>query len=130
MDFFGIASPSKQMAWVGKMLVEGLSNSIEDNGDEAVKAAENMSSNINDVMNGLAKDMQTAIPTQFNAEVQAQATGNLVNGLVSGLSSVMGSQNVSQQPIVLQVVLDSKTIAQSIFDPLRSVAVQRGVALG
>ena len=39
LDFFGIHSPSKEMAWVGSMLVKGLSGSIEDNGDEAVKAA-------------------------------------------------------------------------------------------
>ena len=73
--------------------------------------------------------MQTALPTSFDAEVQAQTTSNLVNGLVSGLSSVMGG-GVSAQPVILQVNLDSKTIAQTIFDPLRSVAVQRGVSYG
>ena len=39
-NFFGIHSPSREMAWVGEMLVKGLSGSIEENGDEAVKAAE------------------------------------------------------------------------------------------
>lgn len=53
-DFFGIHSPSDEMAWIGEMLVKGLSGSIEDNGGEAVKAAEAMSSDINDVMHGLA----------------------------------------------------------------------------
>ncbi len=37
-DFFGIHSPSKEMAWVGEMLVKGLAGSIDDNGDEAVKS--------------------------------------------------------------------------------------------
>lgn len=41
-DYFGIHSPSKEMAWVGEMLVKGLAGSIDDNGDEAVKAAEGM----------------------------------------------------------------------------------------
>ena len=38
------------MGWVGEMLVKGLAGSIQDNGDEAVKAAEMMSEDINDVM--------------------------------------------------------------------------------
>ena len=38
-SFFGINSPSREMAWVGEMLVEGLAGSIEDNGGQAVKAA-------------------------------------------------------------------------------------------
>lgn len=66
LDFFGIHSPSKEMAWVGKMLVKGLSGSIEENGDEAVKAAEAMSEDIDDVMQDLAKDMTTALPTDFD----------------------------------------------------------------
>ena len=39
------------------MLVKGLAGSIQDNGDEAVKAAEMMSEDINDVMTNLASDM-------------------------------------------------------------------------
>ncbi len=66
LDFFGIHSPSKEMAWVGQMLVKGLSGSIEDNGDEAVKAAEAMSEDIDGVMQDLAKDMATALPTDFD----------------------------------------------------------------
>ena len=45
-DFFGIHSPSKEMAWVGEMLVKGLAGSIDDNGNEAVKAAEGMAEDI------------------------------------------------------------------------------------
>lgn len=56
------------MAWVGEMLVEGLAGSIEDNGDDAVKAAEAMSEDINDVMHELAKDMETALPTDFSVD--------------------------------------------------------------
>ena len=52
----------------------------------------------------------------------------MVNGIVSGLSAVMGSGNT--QPITLQVNMDGKTIAQTIFDPLKEVSRQRGVALG
>ena len=94
-DFFGIHSPSDEMAWVGEMLVKGLSGSIEDNGDEAVKAAEAMSEDINDVMHGLAKDMETALPTDFNVDgsingAMAGAAGGVIG---SGLQLVLNITN-------------------------------------
>ena len=78
-DFFGIHSPSDEMAWVGEMLVKGLAGSIDRNGGEAVKAAEAMSADINDVMHGLAADMSTALPTSFS--VDGSVTANRVNGI-------------------------------------------------
>jgi len=78
-DFFGIASPSKEMGWIGEMLVDGLAGSIKDNGKDAVKAAEGMSADITDVMHGLAEDMETALPTDFNVDgnVHSTVTGGL-----------------------------------------------------
>ena len=94
-DFFGIHSPSDEMAWVGEMLVKGLSGSIDANGGEAVKAAEAMSEDINDVMHGLAKDMETALPTDFNVDgsvsgAMASATGGVIG---SGLQLVLNITN-------------------------------------
>ena len=80
-DFFGIHSPSKEMAWVGEMLVKGLAGSIDKNGDMAVRAAEGMSSDVSCVMNSLADDMKTALPTDFSID------GN-VKGLVDNSNSV------------------------------------------
>lgn len=95
-DFFGIHSPSKEMAWVGEMLVKGLAGSIDKNGDMAVRAAEGMSSDVSSVMNSLADDMKTALPTDFSI-------GGNVKGLVdnsnsaafgkSGLSLVLNIAN-------------------------------------
>ena len=79
-DFFGIHSPSKEMAWVGEMLVKGLSGSIEDNGDEAVKAAEGMADDINGVMGDLAHDMQTALPTDFDLSGSVRTAVDGVTG--------------------------------------------------
>ena len=83
-DFFGIHSPSKEMAWVGEMLVKGLSGSIEDNGDEAVKAAEGMADDINGVMGDLAHDMQTALPTDFDVSGSFRSA---VDGVVGKAAS-------------------------------------------
>lgn len=41
-DFFGIASPSKKMAWAGSMLVEGMAGAIEADGSKAVSAIDGM----------------------------------------------------------------------------------------
>lgn len=84
LGFFGINSPSKEMAWVGEMLVEGLAGSIEDNGGQAVKAAEGMSKDINGVMQDLAKDMTTALPTDFSAK------GSMENAMTSAVSGGAG----------------------------------------
>lgn len=90
-DFFGIHSPSDEMAWIGEMLVKGLSGSIDANGGEAVKAAEAMSADINDVMHGLAKDMETALPTDFNVDGNVHGT---VNGGIADSAKVSGLQLV------------------------------------
>lgn len=95
-DFFGIHSPSREMEWIGEMLVKGLSGSIEDNGDEAVKAAESMSSDINDVMHDLAKDMETALPTNFDV---AGSVKSSVEADTSGAAKAGG--------FVLQLAIDT-----------------------
>src|SRR5699024_5173176 len=95
-SFFGINSPSKEMAWVGEMLVKGLAGSIEDNGGQAVNAAKAMSKDIDGVMNELAEGMQTALPTDFSvgsnfgkaaASAMAGATGT------SGFAIVLNITN-------------------------------------
>ena len=45
-DFFQISSPSKEMAWLGKMLTEGLAQGIDDNASAAITAAEDMAAGV------------------------------------------------------------------------------------
>ena len=92
LSFFGINSPSKEMAWVGEMLVEGLAGSIENNGGQAVKAAEGMSKDINGVMQDLAKDMTTALPSDFS-----------VKGSVESAMSSAASAGAGKSGFVLQL---------------------------
>ena len=95
-DFFGIRSPSREMGWIGEMLVEGLAGSIKDNGKDAVKAAEGMSADITDVMHGLAEDMETAIPTDFTVD------GNIA-------ASAKAATAGANAPTGLQLVLNIAT---------------------
>lgn len=94
-DFFGIHSPSKEMAWVGEMLVKGLAGSIDKNGDMAVRAAEGMSSDVSSVINSLADDMKTAFPTDFSIDGNVKNSVNTqgLNSGVGGLSLVLNIAN-------------------------------------
>lgn len=116
-DFFGIHSPSDEMAWIGEMLVKGLSGSIDANGGEAVKAAEAMSADINDVMHGLAKDMETALPTDFNVD------GN-VHGTVSG--GIADSAKVSGLQLVLNITNFNNYTSEDIHQLTNEIMVTAG----
>ena len=116
-DFFGIHSPSDEMAWIGEMLVKGLSGSIDANGGEAVKAAEGMSADINDVMHGLAKDMETALPTDFNVD------GN-VHGTVSG--GITDSAKVSCLQLVLNITNFNNYTNEDIHQLTNEIMVTAG----
>ena len=119
-DFFGIASPSKEMGWVGEMLVEGLAGAINDNGKDAVKAAEGMSKDINDVMHGLADEMTTALPTEFN-----------VNGTVNRNDTVSGMGWNGGAPITIQQMIvrseeDIRKISQELYNLIQSGSRAQG----
>ncbi len=116
-DFFGIHSPSDEMAWIGEMLVKGLSGSIDANGGEAVKAAEAMSADINDVMHGLAKDMETALPTDFNVD------GN-IHGTVSG--GIADSAKVSGLQLVLNITNFNNYTNEDIHQLTNEIMVTAG----
>lgn len=120
-DFFGIHSPSREMAWVGEMLVKGLAGSIDDNGDEAVKAAEGMAADIDGVMNDLAHDMQTALPTDFDV------TGNVK-------SAMDGASGFSGFTIALNIATfnnysseDIRQLTNEVMETANQFAMRKGV---
>ena len=104
------------MAWVGEMLVKGLAGSIDDNGDEAVKAAEGMADDINGVMGDLAHDMQTALPTNFN-----------VGGSISGaMSSAAGGKVQSGLQLVLNITNFNNYSSEDIQQLTNEIMVTAG----
>lgn len=119
-DFFGIASPSKEMGWVGEMLVEGLAGAINANGKDAVAAAEGMSKDINDVMHGLADEMTTALPTDFS-----------VNGTVNRNDTISGAGFGSGALITIQQMIvrseeDIRKISQELYNLIQSGSRAQG----
>jgi hypothetical protein len=119
-DFFGIHSPSDEMAWIGEMLVEGLAGAINTSGKDAVAAAEGMSQDINDVMQSLADDMTTALPTDFNVN----GTVNR-NDTVSGMGTGYGALITIQQMIVRSEE-DIRKISQELYNLIQSGSRAQG----
>ncbi|AIG64762.1 tail protein (plasmid) [Corynebacterium atypicum] len=69
--FFGIHSPSRKMAWAGRMLVEGLAGSIRTDGNKAVTAATGLA---RDTMNAFANlEDGLAVPIETVADLQVPA---------------------------------------------------------
>ena len=119
--FFGIHSPSTEMAWVGEMLVEGLAGSIEDNGGEAVKAAEDLSEGISDVMNGLAGDMKASIPTDFHLDADAS-----VRSVTDGMAGAAGrdmfgfASLITIQQMIVRSEDDIRKISQELYNLIQT----------
>lgn len=106
----GIHSPAKKWAVLGDYMAQGIGVGFTQR------------------MDSVSREITASIPSVDALTARERASAGMVNGIVSGLSAVMGSGNT--QPITLQVNMDGKTIAQTIFDPLKDVSKQRGVALG
>lgn len=101
-DFFGIHSPSREMAWVGEMLVKGLAGSIDDNGGQAVSAAEEMAGGVLDAFNDLSAGLDDAFSNGYgisvdtssavsNAEKMAEDINGVFRNLSADLTSVLPS---------------------------------------
>ena len=93
-DFFGIASPSKEMGWVGQMLLMVLQAPLSDNGRDAVKAAgawcRHQRCNAR-----TSKDMETALPTDFHVDgdIGGAITSAASGAVTSGLQLVLNITN-------------------------------------
>lgn len=122
-SFFGINSPSKEMAWVGEMLVKGLAGSIDDKGDKAVKAAEGMAKDIDGVMTDLAHDMQTALPTDFDVSGNIRSSvGGITGGTASGLSLILNITNFNNYSTE-----DIRQLTNEVMETASQFAMRKGV---
>lgn len=117
--FFGIHSPSTEMAWVGEMLVEGLAGSIEDNGNDAVRAAEGLSEGISDVMNSLAQDMKTSLPTDFHLDADSSIRST-ANGAMAGMTGWGFASLITIQQMIVRSEDDIRKISQELYNLIQT----------
>ena len=78
-SFFGIASPSKEMAWIGEMMSKGLARGIEDSAKEAIEAATSLS---DDLMNAFDPTMD--ISQNMDLGASESVSGGLYGGTNMG----------------------------------------------
>lgn len=115
LDFFGIASPSKEMAWVGEMLVDGLGNSIKKNGGEAVDAAEKMSEDILSTMDDLSNnDFGANIDISKNVSNDLdKMESSFAKSKSKSASAGSSSNGIETIPIIVQCVLDGQIVSEN-----------------
>lgn len=120
-NFFGIHSPSKKMAWIGDMMMEGLANGIDETASEVLSSANVMVNNLNNVFDGLSADM-SEIPTDFNVS--------------SATNSINGGAKTNQGGLVLQLSIgnfnnysneDIASLTEEIMETAGNFAKRKGV---
>ena len=84
-NFFGIHSPSKKMAFIGDMMMEGLAKGIDETAGEVIGSAEAMTKDLNSVFDGLGSDM-SKVPTDFNVTSSVDSLRDTQNAVRGGLS--------------------------------------------
>lgn len=144
-DFFGIASPSKQMAWVGSMLVEGLAGAIDKDGDKAVAAVDDMAAGmIAEVESEMAKvnaslaDGIGDIETGFTAratiqEVAASIPSSLNAGRMGAGATAGGETTVTNHfhiaALQVREEADVKKVARELYNMQKTKTRSKGVVV-
>ena len=86
-DFFGIHSPSREMAWVGRMLDEGLVKGVEDYADKPLDAMTDLSQGMLDEAEGLNG---VTLDRQLNHTFKAEpALSSAESGILGKLDSIL-----------------------------------------
>lgn len=144
-DFFGIHSPSTQMAWVGEMLVEGLAGAVDKDGKKAVNAIGGMSEQmLDEVDSGLAAvnarlaSQIGEIETGFSAkatveEVSASVPADLTGRGGGAAASGGGDTNVVNHFHIAELVVreeaDVKKISRELYNMQKSKTRSKGVSM-
>ena len=122
--FFGISSPSREMAWVGDMLTQGLADGIEDGAGAAISAAEDLNNGILGVMDGLAADMQSAVPSNFAFD--ASGTVGSVSGSTGGVGGSSFGTLITIQQMIVRSEDDIRRISQELYNLIQTGSRAQG----
>lgn len=120
-NFFGVHSPSTEMAWIGDMLDRGLAEGMEDNMSTPVKAMQRVAGGVLDAatgMNGLG--VERGLQTRRNAAAVAQASAT--NGLAGKLDLILAAIERGQV-----ITIDGKALVGSTADSYDNALGQRRV---
>ena len=122
-NFFGIHSPSRKMAWAGEMLVEGMSNGIDDESTSAYRSAGRLSEGISDIVDSISSDESIDLKTDVDARGTMANLRRTLDGMSAGIKAaqfdvnygVRPTDSQSEQMVVVNVpvYLDGEEITSS-----------------
>ena len=118
-------SPSKEMAWIGDMLTQGLANGINESAKVAVNAAQSLNEGIMGVMDSLADDMQTAVPSSFNLDADAtvrSATSGVLGKAASAFTIALNITNFNNYSSE-----DIRQLTNEVMETANQFAQRKGV---
>lgn len=143
-DFFGIASPSKKMAWVSEMNVEGAVVGVDKNKQKAVNAygemGEEMLAEVESEMekvNAALADSIGEIETSFNAsatisQVEAALPSVMPGGGGAG-AEISGGTTITNHfeiaSLVVREEADVKKISKELYNMQKSKSRGKGVVM-
>ncbi len=110
-SFFGVNSPSKETAWIGEMLDQGLAKGVEDAAGDPIKAMQRVSGSVLDAANGGVSFERSLARSGGTAAVAAAGAGNTAALLakLDGIYARLGH---------LQIVLDTGTLVGEAIDKI------------
>ena len=114
-EVLGIASPSKVFKGLGLFTMEGLAIGVENGADKYSKR-------INKAITGMVPSNMTA-SVDFASSSLGKSSAAQINTMLAGMEERGGNYNIN-------LVVDGRTLANVVFDPLNAVSKQKGVAIG
>ena len=109
-DFFGIHSPSREMAWVGQMLDKGLVKGVEDYADEPLDAMADLSKGMLDEAEGLNG---VTINRQLSHSFADPAGAQAENGILGKLDRILTAIEQGQV-----IALDGETLVGATLNTI------------
>lgn len=111
-DAFGVNSPSRETAWMGEMLDEGLAQGIEDYAKQPLRAAQRMAGGVLGAangMDGLALERSLHGQRAASAATASTASNAAMLAKLDGIYERLGR---------LQIVLDTGTLVGETLDKI------------
>lgn len=108
-DFFGIKSPSRLFAQYGSFMAQGLEKGWD--------------SEIDSVVDRMSRGVTVHGSVDFASSAIGKASSAQISSMLTGMQERGGTYSIN-------LVVDGRTLANVVFDPLSGVAKQKGVTLG
>jgi tape measure domain len=136
-SFFGIKSPSRETAWMGEMLTQGLGVGMMNAINYALSAADNVGTAITDRLSdmnatGLGYDFGSDLSSGINQgmgniNTPSMDSQNVVGAVVSGIANLMAANKTDG---TLVINLDGKEIARNTVSHMPAINMQKGATVG